>query len=143
MSKIRIIVAGGRDFSDYQLMRTEFLAFVGKNQNTDVLIISGAAKGADQMGEQLANEFNIQLMQMPAEWDKHGRSAGYIRNAEMADEATHVLAMWDGESRGTKHMIDIATKKGLTLKVVNYVAPPRKRWSDRIVTGIGKGISEC
>ena len=54
----------------------------------------------------------------PAEWEKHGKAAGYKRNARMADNADGLLAVWDGESRGTKHMIREAVDRGLEIRVV-------------------------
>lgn len=62
-----------------------------------------------------ARRNNVPVEKYPANWDKYGKSAGYIRNEEMAKVADSLLAIWDGKSRGTKHMIDIATKKGLTV----------------------------
>ncbi len=60
----------------------------------------------------------------PADWDKHGKPAGYIRNAEMADKAEALLALWDGQSRGTLHMINLAKKKGLLVYVWNLEKHP-------------------
>ena len=54
----------------------------------------------------------------PADWEQYGPRAGYIRNSEMAKVATHLIAFWDGRSKGTKHMIDIARKAGLYVLAV-------------------------
>jgi hypothetical protein len=78
------------------------------------------ARGADALGAKLAHNYSLKLIEMPADWDTHGKSAGYKRNQEMAKIATHLVAFWDSTSKGTKHMIDIATRKGLTVKVVSY-----------------------
>ena len=56
---------------------------------------------------------------MPAKWDKHGNSAGMIRNSQMADYADGLIALWDGESRGTKNMIETASKNGLCIFMYN------------------------
>jgi|ERR1039458_1423661 hypothetical protein len=72
------------------------------------LIISGAARGADALGERWACEHAIPLVRMPADWDAHGRRAGYLRNLEMAKQAQALIALWDGTSRGTAHMIETA-----------------------------------
>jgi hypothetical protein len=53
----------------------------------------------------------------PADWERYGKSAGYRRNKEMALVAQALVAFWDGESLGTKHMIDIAHKYKLTIKI--------------------------
>jgi hypothetical protein len=118
---IRLIIAGGRDFSDLQYMKREFIKFVGKDTpNEDVCIISGNANGADKLGEKIAYMCDLALEKYPADWDRYGKSAGYRRNEEMAATATHLLAFWDGQSRGTKHMIDIAIASGLEIQVCRY-----------------------
>ena len=64
-----------------------------------------------------AATFSIPCEKYPADWDKYGKSAGYRRNEQMADNADSLIALWDGRSRGTKHMIDIAHRKGLKVYV--------------------------
>lgn len=61
---------------------------------------------------------------MNANWEKHGKSAGYKRNQEMANVSTHLIAFWDGKSRGTKHMIDIAKRDGLKSHFVGFNGKP-------------------
>ena len=56
----------------------------------------------------------------PADWDKYGKRAGYLRNVQMAEYADALLAFWDGESRGTKNMIDEALSRGLKVGVKRY-----------------------
>ena len=114
----KVIVAGTRYFNDYNLMRTKLDCFL-KNL-TNVEIVSGAARGADTLGERYAKEHNMQIKQFPADWDKYGKRAGYIRNSQMADYADYLVAFWDGKSRGTLLMINLAKEKGLKIKVVNY-----------------------
>lgn len=82
-------------------------------------VVSGTARGVDKWGEQWASEWSIPVKRMPANWDEHGRSAGYIRNAEMAAYADALIAVWDGESKGTRHMIECAKKAGL--KVIVHI----------------------
>lgn len=68
-------------------------------------IVCGMAKGIDMLGAHFGYEYNIPVKEFPANWDKFGKGAGYIRNAEMAEYADMLLAIWDGKSRGTKNMI--------------------------------------
>ena len=115
---MKVIIAGSRDFSDFQLLYAkceEVLANVNKAE-----IVSGTARGADRLGEHYASLKGHSVRQFPADWDKHGKAAGYVRNKEMADYADCLIAFWDGESRGTKHMIDLATEKGLSVHIINY-----------------------
>jgi predicted Rossmann fold nucleotide-binding protein DprA/Smf involved in DNA uptake len=115
---MRLIIAGGRDFSDYELLCDETSKFIGTEKN--VTIISGLAKGADTLGCQYAQENNYPVEGFAAEWYKFGKSAGIRRNKLMAKNASHLIAFWDGKSRGTMHMIDFAYERGLKIKVVHY-----------------------
>jgi len=76
-------------------------------------VVSGCARGADSYGEMLAEEFNTPIKRFPAEWEKYGRGAGHIRNSQMQEYADALIAVWDGESPGTKDMISRAEKQGL------------------------------
>jgi hypothetical protein len=115
---IKVIIAGGRDFNDYDKLRD--VCDIAFNNHTDIEIVSGLAKGADLLGERYAIERGHQVKRFPADWDKYGKGAGYRRNVEMADYAGALLAFWDGSSRGTLHMINIAKDRGLKVKVINY-----------------------
>lgn len=75
------------------------------------------------MGERYARERGFQLRRFPADWEQYGKSAGHIRNAKMADNADALIAFWDGESKGTKNMIDNARRKGLAVRVIQYQKP--------------------
>lgn len=110
---MRTIIAGSRNKTAmYHL--TEALASCGWKPT---VVLSGTARGADQLGEEWAKQNGIPVERYPANWDLHGKSAGFKRNSEMADKAEALIALWDGESRGTKHMIDIARRKGLRVHV--------------------------
>ncbi len=80
-------------------------------------VVSGGAHGADQLGEWWAEQNGILVTVFEADWNKHGKSAGYKRNVEMAKYADACVCFWDGESLGTSHMIDIANKHRLQLHV--------------------------
>lgn len=129
---MRIIIAGSRDFNDYKLLRRKTLDIVKRlkslgydTSREKVEIISGTARGADKLGEAFAKEFNLKCVQMSANWDELGRKAGYIRNKQMSEYAKSdedigvLIAFWNG-SKGTKHMIDIATKDNLLVEVINF-----------------------
>lgn len=119
--RIKLVIAGGRDFNDYDLLEETCNYMLSHLLNAyEIEIVSGGAKGADTLAQRYAKSNRFKLTIMPADWDKHGKSAGYKRNQEMADYATHVVAFWDGKSRGTQHMINIANKDGLKCKVISY-----------------------
>ncbi len=120
----RVIIAGTRSFNDYELLRTSCNNLLSEKQRTHtIVVISGTARGADQMGERYARERGFQLRRFPADWEQHGKSAGHIRNAKMADNADALIAFWDGESNGTKNMIDNARRKGLAIRIIQYRKP--------------------
>ena len=119
ITKYKVIIAGCRDFADYELMK-EKCDFYLQNKKKDVIIVSGHASGADALGERYAQERGLQLETYPADWKANGRAAGPIRNAQMASVAHALIAFWDGKSRGAKNMIDTATKRGLQVAVVRY-----------------------
>lgn len=123
---MKIIIAGTRTFNNYELLCQKCDDALRLQDQVEV--VSGTASGADKLGEQYAKEKGYNIKQFPADWNKHGKSAGYIRNEEMAVYSDALIAFWDGQSKGTKHMIDLANKHGLKVKVVNYNLPePPKR----------------
>jgi hypothetical protein len=115
---MKVIIAGGRDFSDFPLLYSKCEEILANSTNVE--IVSGTAKGADKLGEHYAKLKGFIVKQFPAEWDKYGKSAGYIRNKDMADYADILISFWDGESKGTKHMIDLAMERGLEVNIINY-----------------------
>ena len=114
---VKIIIAGGRDFSNEELLTSKCDEIIS---NRLCEIVSGGAKGADRLGEFYAIDRNYEIHRFPADWDKFGKRAGFLRNAEMAEYADELIAFWDGASKGTKHMIDLATQKGLVVHVIHY-----------------------
>lgn len=114
---IRCIVAGGRDFKNYQIMMSK-LNFLFQCKHPDIEIVCGMASGADTLGMRYAKLKGYKVAEFPADWESHGKSAGPIRNLQMAKYATHCVVFWDGKSKGSKNMIETAKNQGLTLVVV-------------------------
>ena len=115
---MKVIIAGSRDFDDYEVL-CKYCDFLLQSQ-TDIEIVSGTARGADQLGEKYATERGYKITKFPADWDKLGKAAGYIRNEEMAKYADALIAFWNGNSKGTEHMINLANKYKLNVRVCNY-----------------------
>jgi hypothetical protein len=113
---LKVIVAGSRSFSDYAFAKT-YLDRILAN-HAEVEIVSGTARGADQLGERYAQERGFAVKKFPADWDTHGKSAGYKRNEQMAIYADHAVIFWDGSSKGTKHMINLCVKHGINHRVI-------------------------
>jgi hypothetical protein len=115
---VKIIIAGSRTFNDYTLLH-DICDHMLQNQR-EIEIVSGGANGADKLGEQYASEKGYTIKQFIPDWNKWGKSAGYIRNQEMAEYADALIAFWCNQSKGTEHMINLANKYALKVKVVKY-----------------------
>mgnify|MGYP001124488586 FL=1 len=131
MKELRVIIAGSRDFDDFPKLMNSCIDILSSITNNNknlgkIRIVSGAARGADQLGEQYAKLVGYEVSKFPADWDGLGKRAGYVRNAEMAKYAVEnsnygvLIAFWDGKSKGTKHMIDLAKRNGLEVHIVRF-----------------------
>lgn len=114
---MKVIIAGSRDFNDYDTLK-KVCDFMLSRQD-EVEIVSGTARGADQLGERYAREMGYSIKEFPADWSK-GKSAGYIRNEDMAKYGDALIAFWDGKSKGTEHMINLAKKHNLKVKIHKF-----------------------
>ena len=124
MKRMNVIVAGSRTVTDYAHVKS-CLDNILLDEKAKVVIISGTAKGADKLGAKWAIETDgIELAEMPAQWDRYGKSAGYRRNEDMARLATHVIVFWDGSSVGSQHMINSAKKRELPLRILAAAPAP-------------------
>jgi hypothetical protein len=144
---MKLIIAGGRGFEDNVLAVKSFMALIAEvnytvittvtqtktiaEQNNDTKsivvrenpfteIVISHTKGDCHIGEFVANFYKIPVKRFISDWDTLGKRAGYVRNVEMVEYADALLVFWDGQSRCTEHVINIAKQKGLLVKVVNY-----------------------
>ncbi len=115
---MKVIVAGGRGFNDYELMCEKLDNYLSNAQ--DVEIVCGGARGADALGAKYARERGYKIANFPADWDKYGNAAGHIRNQDMGWYADALVAFWDGKSAGTKNMIKFMTSLKKPMKTVMY-----------------------
>ena len=115
----RVIIAGGRLFDDYTYLK-DSMDYLLQNVKDEITVVCGKAREADTLGERYAEERGYAVHYLPVDWDRYGKSAGYIRNEEMAKNADALVAFWDGKSRGTKDMIKLARQYGLRVRVKNY-----------------------
>ena len=107
--EFKVIIAGSRGFTDYKLLEDLLDRKFSKVTDTHkVVIVSGTAKGADKLGELYAKNKGYPVHPFPADWHLHGKSAGYKRNKRMAQYADALVAFYDGSSKGTGHMINLA-----------------------------------
>jgi len=117
---MKVIIAGSRNINDYNFIKRSVLDFE-KQYGKITEIVSGTAKGVDQLGEKFALEFGLKLKKFPADWNKYGKRAGYLRNKQMGDYADALVAVWDGKSRGTAMMIEIMMDLEKSFKIYRSV----------------------
>jgi predicted Rossmann fold nucleotide-binding protein DprA/Smf involved in DNA uptake len=113
----KVIIAGSRTFRNHRIVRQYCDKYL--QNKTDIEIVSGGADGVDKLGERYAKEHSHKLTIMNAAWKQYGKSAGPIRNRQMAEYADAAIVFWDQASKGSKNMIDTAREKGLLVRVVD------------------------
>lgn len=118
----RLIIAGSRTFNNYELLKEKVLFFLQNKLNfrEQIIILSGRANGSDKLGEKFAFEHNFNVELYPADWDNKGKSAGYIRNIEMINNADAAIVFWDGKSKGTEHLIKNCKKRNIPIRIVYF-----------------------
>lgn len=122
-----IVISGSRDFNNYEVIESKILDIIGKlNSNTSSIeIISGGCMGVDKCAEGFAQKNGFKFTEFPANWSI-GKSAGYLRNKQMAEYASAelngvLIAFWNMKSKGTKMMIDLARRYGLDVYIINLL----------------------
>lgn len=113
---MRTIIAGGRDCYS-QMVLQKALKNCGWKPS---VVLCGGARGADTLGRNWAEDNDIPVELYPAEWNKRGKSAGFFRNIQMGDQAEALIALWDGKSKGTAHMIKVAQHRALRIFIQYY-----------------------
>lgn len=116
-----VLVCGSRDWTDAGAIAARLSALPGEHEQ--IWVLHGAARGADRIAAVEATALGFTVKAYPADWDRHGKSAGFLRNVQMLEEEPDlVLAFQIDGSRGTQHTIDEARKRGIPVEVI----PPRR-----------------
>lgn len=111
---MKVIIAGSRTLNKATLVETAVAMAFNKWINKDPdhwqeymipEIVSGGAQGIDFLAELYAKKKTLKFTEFKADWNTFGKQAGFKRNVEMADYADALIAIWDGASRGTFHMM--------------------------------------
>lgn len=115
---MNLIVAGSRYFNNYELVSNTIMNFVSNNnvEISSIKIVSGTCRGADSLGERFAIEHNIEILRFIPDWDKYGKTAGPIRNREMAKVGDYLLLFVSDKtniSSGSASMLKEAKKAGI------------------------------
>lgn len=117
MSRVRIAIVGSRSFTN--LGAVEAFVLQQYHQSEIVEVVSGGAYGADWLGKRFAEKYDIPYKELKPNWQRYGKQAGFLRNIEIVNLVDEVFAFWDGESKGTKHTIDIATENDKPCYIYN------------------------
>jgi hypothetical protein len=112
---MRILVCGGRDYTDERRVFHELDTLHDGVNVTHVIV--GGARGADQLGLQWAVSRAIPRTVVPADWERHGKSAGPIRNAKMLSKRPDLVVAFPG-GKGTANMIQISRKAGVEVREI-------------------------
>ncbi len=110
---MRILVCGGRDYADIPALDTALDAIHAQRPVTR--LIHGAARGADSLAAAWARSRGIPTLPFPADWNKHGKAAGFLRNATMLREGCPDLVVAFPGGKGTAHMVKLARNAGVTV----------------------------
>lgn len=110
---MKVAIVGSRDFRNFDMVDT----FVNQLPVSDV-VVSGGARGVDLCAEMAARKRGMKCIIHKAEWARNGRGAGFMRNSLIVNDCDKLVAFWDGESRGTKHSIDLANLRGKSVEVI-------------------------
>ena len=123
---INVAVVGSRTYKNYKefkgLLSQKLFLICDREEDylSKVKIVSGGAIGVDSMAERFAREYNIPIKVFKANWEFHGRGAGYIRNNDIMHASNICIAFWDEESRGTKHTINLFRKSKKDVHIINF-----------------------
>ena len=105
---MKCAIVGSRSITCYPIVEAFLDSYFSYNNINIDLIVSGGAIGVDTLAEKYAKEKNIPTFIIKPEWDKYGKSAGFVRNRKIIESADLVIAFWDGKSKGTQNSLDIA-----------------------------------
>lgn len=134
---MRIIVAGSRTLANHPWIDGPSLVrqAIHESQFAESVIVAGGADGPDSWAKEYARQEPLPFVEYPAEWDKYGKSAGPRRNVRMSENGDALVALWDGSSSGTRHMIETAKEKNLKCYIKTIQV-------HRILPAIGQDLPE-
>jgi hypothetical protein len=113
---LKLAIIGSRGFNNVNLLNESLLNYLFNV----TLVVSGGARGADKMGEEWAKRYGIDTLIFPADWETHGKAAGFIRNEDIIKNCDEAIAFWDQKSKGTLHSINLAKKLEKPIKIISF-----------------------
>lgn len=114
---MNVAIVGSREFGNDREVEQRVREYI-KQLPPDTVIISGGARGVDTWAEHAADDYGLETLILPANWNAYGKAAGMIRNKEIVANCDRLVAFWDGSSKGTKHSIEQARIAGKLVEVI-------------------------
>lgn len=114
---MKVLVCGDRNWSSWVMVKRRLASLP-----SDTIVIHGAARGADTIGGEVAKSLGMPVDVYPAQWDKHGRAAGPIRNRQMLDQKPDIVIAFHNnieESKGTKDCLAEAARRGIATELIS------------------------
>lgn len=124
---MKLLIAGSRGYNDYDAFRMKVDKCLREHDKSKIEIIEGGAKGVDRLARRYAIENEMVYRTFEADWEQHGKSAGMIRNKQMANVATYAIIFWDGESNGTRNMIENCEHQNIPYRLIKVKVDECKR----------------
>ena len=109
---MKIGIVGSRTFTDLGLVEDYI-----RNLPLDSIIISGGARGVDSCAAKVARDKGLQVVEYLPDYEMYGRRAPLLRNITIINSSDYLIAFWDGQSHGTKHVIDYCKKHNKSITV--------------------------
>lgn len=119
---MKIGVVGSRTFEEYDFLSSNLSAIIESLliDIKEITIVSGGSRGADELAEWFAKRHGIDTVIYKPDWNKHGKSAGFIRNQQIVDDSDILVVFWNGTSRGSLDSINKAKKKGIPVYIIRF-----------------------
>lgn len=114
-----VAIVGSRNFASLGLVAATVSSLAAKLGAQNLTIVSGGAKGVDAAAEVAARALGVAVESIKPDWDKYGKTAGFLRNTEIIERADVVIAFWNGISRGTMDSVRKAAERGKKVTVLN------------------------
>ena len=114
----RVGIVGSRDFDNFDFLEKKVLELLPKQEECDIIIVSGGARGTDTLAERFADKYGYRKEIHRAKWHLQGYCAGYLRNHHIVRNSDLVIAFWNGISKGTRHTINLARRNAKMVKII-------------------------
>lgn len=126
MNEFNVIISGGQDFKDYNLLKEKCDFYLSRKikEGKKIIVISGGTEGADKLGEKYAAEKGYEVRRFIADWNRFGKFAGLRKNQQMTEigNACIVFLSSYGENKGANNLISTARKNHLLVREINEEA---------------------